>query len=108
MVKFQSVEKSNRVYTNFYTTGSYVNVRGFDVTTGDRFQDAVRFKPSVFVPSTDPEDNVWTTVKGEPLKEIVCHNVYEAKTPLKHCKTQWMCVQWIAGRHSFRGMSLMN
>lgn len=64
-----------RFYTNFYSRGNSVIIRGYD--NGRRFVDKVSYKPTLFVPSN--EDSVWSTIHMDSVKPINFSSIREAK-----------------------------
>ena len=53
-----------RFYTNVFTRGSYIYIRGYNY--GKRFNDKIFYKPTLYEPSR--EQSKYTTIDGHPVK----------------------------------------
>lgn len=64
-----------RFYTNFYSKGNTVYIRGYD--NGRRIVDRIEYSPTLYVPSR--KSSTWKTVHGEPVEPIELGSIKEAR-----------------------------
>jgi DNA polymerase elongation subunit (family B) len=64
-----------RFYTNFYTLGDTVIIRGYD--GGRRFNDRIQYNPTLYVPTKRPTE--WKTVLGDPVEPVPMGSIKEAR-----------------------------
>ena len=64
-----------RFYTNFYTIGDNVVIRGYD--GGRRFTDRISYNPTLYVPTKRPSE--WKTVHGEAVEPVPMGSIREAR-----------------------------
>ena len=65
-----------KFYTNFYSKGDTVFIRGYD--NGRRVVDRIEYSPTLYVPSRDSQSE-WKTVHGESCEPIECGSIKEAR-----------------------------
>ena len=68
-----------RFYTNFYSRGDTVFIRGYD--NGRRIVDRFDYSPTLYLPTNKPSK--WQTVHGEPVEPIELGSIYEARDFIK-------------------------
>lgn len=68
-----------RFYTNFYTKGDIVYVRGYQ--NGKRRVEQIEYSPTLFVPSR--KSSTWQTIHGEPVEPIELGTIREARDFVK-------------------------
>ena len=64
-----------RFYTNFYSKGDTVFIRGYD--NGRRIVDRIDYSPTLYVPSRRP--TTWKTVLGSPVEPMELGSIKEAR-----------------------------
>ena len=64
-----------RFYTNFYSKGDTVFIRGYD--NGRRVVDRIDYSPTLYVPSR--RSTTWQTVLGEPVEPMELGSIKEAR-----------------------------
>jgi len=64
-----------RFYTNFYSKGDTVFIRGYD--NGRRIVDRIDYSPTLYVPSR--RSTTWKTVLGEPVEPMELGSIKEAR-----------------------------
>jgi len=64
-----------RFYTNFYSKGDTVFIRGYD--NGRRVVDRIDYSPTLYVPSRRSTE--WQTVLGEPVEPMELGSIKEAR-----------------------------
>jgi len=69
-----------RFYTNFYTKGDTVYIRGYH--NGKRKVEQIEYSPTLFVPSRK-SNTVWKTIHGEPVEPIEQGSIREARDFVK-------------------------
>ena len=65
-----------KFYTNFYSKGDTVFIRGYD--NGRRVVDRIEYSPTLYLPSQEKFSD-WQTVHGEPVKPMELGSINEAK-----------------------------
>ena len=65
-----------RFYTNFYSKGDTVFIRGYN--NGKRIVDRIEYSPTLFVPSRKA-NTTWKTIHGEPVEPIEQGSIKEAR-----------------------------
>lgn len=68
-----------KFYTNFYTKGDLVYVRGY--SNGKRKVEQIEYSPTLFVPSR--KSSTWQTIHGEPVEPIELGSIREARDFVK-------------------------
>jgi DNA polymerase elongation subunit (family B) len=68
-----------RFYTNTYTRGNLVYIRGYD--NGRRFVDKIPYSPTFYLASK--RDSDWKTVNGTPVEPVVQGSIREARDFVK-------------------------
>lgn len=68
-----------RFYTNFYSKGDTVFIRGYD--NGRRVVDRIDYSPTLYVPDNASLKSPpkWRTIHGEPVKPIPLGSIKEAR-----------------------------
>ena len=68
-----------RFYTNTYTRGNLVFIRGYD--NGRRFVDKIPYSPTFYLASK--RDSDWKTINDTPVEPVVQGSIREARDFLK-------------------------
>jgi DNA polymerase elongation subunit (family B) len=69
-----------RFYTNFYTRGDTVFIRGYD--NGRRIVDRIEYSPTFYMPSRK-NNTTFQTVHGEPVEPVELGSIREARDFIK-------------------------
>jgi DNA polymerase elongation subunit (family B) len=75
--------KHVKFYTNFYMRGDYVVIRGYD--NGERFEDRIKYKPTLYVPSKKEKiirfnhKCLERTITGKPIEPIQFDSIKESR-----------------------------
>jgi len=64
-----------RFYTNFYSRGDIVFIRGYD--NGSRIVDRIDYSPTLYLPTRRSSE--WQTVHGEPVEPMELGSIKEAR-----------------------------